>query len=206
MNARTRLVIGARVIVALFIGSMAALCIAPAASAQIVVLSGSMDSNLPVSPGNTIQVGYQVSLDDVSPSSTTTTILVAAAVAQIFVQCPNRTFEIIPVNFPSQSILVPANAPTWSSSPTLYQGQATVPPYLCGGKQGTTNGAIFTCITLIKCNGNSSQNCCHNVCFRFHSKYQGRGGTFSSDFCIRQQECVSPESQSQGPCCSNKHN
>jgi len=202
MNSRTTLVLHARVTLGLFIVLIAAYCIAPSARAQTVMIAGSMDSNLPVRPGDTIASGYQVSLADATASSTATTISMTNAAVLVSIKCPNGKSETITVNLSPNSLSVPANSSNWSSSATGYQGQKKAPSNLCGGQQGTTNGATFTATSAVSCHANSEQGCCHNVCFRFHDKFNDRGGTFSNMSCKPEKQCESPEMQKHGNCCS----
>jgi hypothetical protein len=202
MNSRTTLVLHARVTLGLFIVLIGAYCIAPSARAQTVMIAGSMDSNLPVRPGDIIASGYQVSLADTSASSTATTVSVTNAVVLVSIKCPTGKSETITVNLSPRSFSVPANSSNWSASATDYQGQTKAPSSLCGGQQGTTNGATFTATSAVSCHANSAQGCCHNVCFRFHDKFNNRGGTFSNTSCKPEKQCESPEMQKHGNCCS----
>ena len=222
MTSRIRFVLQTRAIVALLIGAMSALWIAPAANAQSVILAGSMDNNLTVKPGDTIAVGYEVSLADAGPSSEGMTISVTSGVAQVSIRCSNGTSQTLNVNIPAQSYSVAANIRNWSSSDSIYLGQMTAPSNLCGGRPGTTWGARFTCTFSYICHGNSGgghgdsdrghgssgwghgdpdPGCCHNVCFRFHCQYNHRGGTFSDKSSQPPTQCISPSGRDQGSCC-----
>jgi hypothetical protein len=204
MNARERATLDVRLIISLIIVLIAAHCGAPAASAQTAIIAGSMNSNLPVRPGDTIRVGYEVSLADASASSTATTISVTSAVVLVSVTCPKGASQTITINIPAQSFSVTANTSNWSSSANAYQGQTRAPSNLCGGLGGTTNGATFTATSSVGCHANSEEGCCHNVCFRFHCQYQDQGGSFSDRSCKPEKQCESPEKREHGPCCREK--
>jgi hypothetical protein len=208
MKARIPFLLDVRVIRALLVASLSTIWLAPAASAQTVILAGSMDSKLPVSPGDTVAVGYEVALADASPSPTATMVSVTNAVVQLSVSCPNGKSQTITIKLPSQSFSVSANNNSWVPSDSVYQGQTTVPSTLCGGHQGTTNGATFMATSGFSCHENSVEGCCHNVCFRFHHRHHhdgdDEGGTFSDTSCKIEKYCNSPENREHGQCCETK--
>jgi hypothetical protein len=204
---RTKVVIGVRLILGLLSVLIAAHCIAPAASAQTVMIGGSMDRGLPVHPGDTIRAGYQVSINDDNRSSGTTTLTVTNAVVMVTIKCSNDRdnhgpdHETITINLSPRTFTIPANSRDWSSPENDYQGQKTAPAGLCGGRGGTTDGATFSANSSFTCHANSEEGCCHNVCFRFHVQYNHRGGTFSQKTCKQEKQCASPEKRGHGHCC-----
>jgi hypothetical protein len=191
----------------------------PAASAQTVMIGGSMDRGLPVHPGDTIRAGYQVSLDDNgNHSGGAATLSVTNSVVIVTVKCSNGKqdgddkdhgkgndkqgpdHETITINLSPRTFAIPANG-NFSSPENDYQGQATALSNLCGGKGGTTDGATFSANSAFTCHANASEGCCHKVCFRFHVLYNNHGGTFSQKDCENEKQCASPTKHGNGHCC-----
>jgi hypothetical protein len=215
MNVRN-----AHVVVALLVVIFAVQFI-PAASAETVMIGGSMDRGLPVHPGDTIRAGYQVSLDDNgNHSGGAATLSVTNSVVIVTVKCSNGKedgddhdhgkgndkqangpdHQTITINLSPRTFAIPANG-NFSSPENDYQGQATAPINLCGGKGGTTDGATFSANSAFTCHANASEGCCHKVCFRFHVLYNNHGGTFSHKDCEDEKQCASPTKKGNGHCC-----
>jgi hypothetical protein len=222
MKSRTRLQFTTNVIVALFIASVLTMWLAPAASAQTVTIPSSMDNNEPIGPGDTVEAGFQITTGD--SNSGATTVSVTGAIAHIAVRCPNGSSQTITINFPSQSLSVPNNNKGWfPPSDNTYQGKTTAPSNLCGGKQGRTNGTVFTATFGEKCDDRSGDNrdrsgdnhpCCQPVCFRFHDRFHDShkgsdsGGSWDDDdrSCKQEKECMTTEKRGTCGCEDEEHN
>lgn len=207
MNEKKQFPMVMRVILAVFIASVSALWLAPNARAQSVALTSTTDSGDAISPGDIVEVGYEVSINDSVPSPIATTISVTNAVGQIMVGCPNGSSQTLTVNLTAQSYSVPANTATWASSDTVFLGSVTAPSNLCGGNQGTETSANFTANWGFSCQHNSPQEgCCHNVCIRFHHRHHHHGqeyvGQFCERHCVPPPACVTPYQKY--PCCEKK--
>jgi hypothetical protein len=216
-NARKNSLFGTRVTPALVIASISALWLAPAASAQSVIMTGSTN-NITVSPGDTIEAGYQVSV----PKShhPVETVSPTTAVVRVPVNCPNGSSQTITINLSSQSVTVPADSIAWSPGGKVYQGQTKAPSTLCGGKQGSTKGATFMATFGHACharNHESEEDCCHQHHFRFHihRHHKGNGGNdhdgdqegeFNDEHGEQEneRECESPEKANHPVCCKQK--
>jgi hypothetical protein len=194
MNPRKQSRFNESVIVALFISSILALYLVPAASAQgTVVIAGSVDK-VPLRPGDAIQLGYEVAITD--PDSTSTTVSVTNMVMQLSVGCPDGSSQTITINAPAQSFDVPPNPSSWVPSNST---QATAPPTLCGGKAGVESAVTFSANLATTCHANSAQGCCHNPCVRVHHKHGGETvPPPSSESCKPAKQCTSAQ---HGGCC-----
>jgi hypothetical protein len=210
MKAKTTFPFDAHIIVALLVTSVSALCLTPAASAQSIVMAGPT-GNLTVSPGDTIEAGYEVAV--VQSFHPTDKVSVTNAVVRVSVNCPNRSSQTITINIGSQPVSVTADTATWSPSDNTFQGQTMVPSTLCGGQQGTTNGAIFMASYGHSCqlrSYESDRDCRDNDhCFRFHIRCHHKGGDrdgiFSDRHCENHQECESPETRDEREDCKGKN-
>jgi hypothetical protein len=206
MNARTTFPLDARVIVALFIASLLALWLAPATSAQSVIMAGST-SKITVNPGDTIEAGYEVAIAKAPHPADT--VSVTNAVVRVSVNCPNGSSQTLNINLASQSVLVPADSNDWSPGGSVYQGRARAPSNLCGGQQGSTNGATFMATFGHECH-QGNKDCCHEHCFRFHVRCYHNGndheGEMSDRHCEGKEdrECESPEKREHRECCKEK--
>ena len=88
MSSRTA-IRNAHVVLGLLL-ALFAIQFVPSASAQTVLIGGSMDRGLTVRPGNTIRAGYQVSLDDHgNHSGGAGTLSVANGVVIVTISCSN---------------------------------------------------------------------------------------------------------------------
>jgi hypothetical protein len=185
-----RLRVDARVILTLLM--ISALPLAPVASADTVVISGSMEGNLPINPGDTVKAGFDFILPGDHPA---TTIMVSNIRVQIFVTCPNQTNETININIPNQTFNVAKGFNDWipsanQSSPLVYQG-STKATTCAGGHapKGATFMATFT----------STKNCV-KVNTRFHYSDNSAGSWSATVTAIGSKECSS------SPCkCEDDH-
>jgi len=209
MKAKTTFPFETRVIVALLVASISALWLAPAASAQSVVIAGPT-GNLTVNPGDTIEAGYEVAIGkSFHPEDT---VSVTSAVVRVSVNCTNGGSQTITINIGSQPVSVTADTTAWSPSDSTYQGQTKVPSTLCGGKQGTTKGATFTATFGHSCHlrkDESKKDCDDDDhCFRFHIRghhnSDDRDGGFSDKHCEKHEECESPEARDERKDCKDK--
>ena len=210
MKAKTTFPFDIRVIVVLLVASISALWLAPAASAQSVVMAGPT-GNLTVSPGDTIEAGYEVAVgQSFHPEDT---VSVTSAVVRVSVNCTNGGSQTITINIGSQPVSVTADTTAWSPSDSTYQGQTMVPSTLCGGKQGTANGATFTATFGHSCHlrkDESHKDCDdEDHCFRFHIRDHNNGGDrdggFSDRDCEKHKECESPDTSDERKNCKGKN-
>ena len=208
MNDRTIFPVNARVIVvALFVASISAFWLAPTSNAQSLMMTGST-RNLTVSPGDTIEAGYEVAIPK-SPHATDT-VAMTNAVVRVSVSCPNGSSQTITINLGSQSVTVPADGNDWS--PGNYQGQTNAPSTLCGGHPGKTNGATLMGTYGHSCHNRehgSGDDCHHDHCFRFHIRDHHNGddheGDFSDKHCDNDEhECESPEKREHRDDCKDR--
>jgi hypothetical protein len=208
MKDRTTLQFDTRVVIALLFAL--ALWLTPAASAQSVVMAGPA-GNFTVSPGDTIEAGYEVAIGrGFHPSDT---VSVTNAVVQVSVNCPNGSSQTITVNIGSQPVTVEADSNAWSPSDSTYQGQTKVSSTLCGGTQGRTSGATFMATFGHSCKirkDESEKDCRDNDhCFRFHIRGHHNGddrdGGFGDRHCEKHEECESPETRDERENCKEKH-
>ncbi len=122
---------------------------AQVASASTFTISGSMEGNLPINPGDAIRAGYDFTIPGGPPAADTVTVSDASVV--VFAQCPNGTSPELTIALPTQSYTVPqGDGGDWfpsgdQQSSLVYQGSLAVPSNFCGGQQGhAPKGATFT--------------------------------------------------------------
>jgi hypothetical protein len=122
-------------------------CAPPPVCSAVVTISGSMEGNLPVHPGDTIKAGYDFTLPG---SQTADTVSFSNVSVTLPVQCPNGTTDMLTIPMPNYTVTVPANeSGGWfpsgdQSSPLVYQGSIVAPSNLCGGQTGyAPQGATF---------------------------------------------------------------
>jgi hypothetical protein len=194
---------------------MSMLWLAPAAGAQTVTIPSSLNNNEPVGPGDTVEAGFQVTTGDANSGATT--VSVTGATAKVSILCPNGSSQTITIKFPTQSLSVPAKNNGWfPASDNTYQGTTTAPSNLCGGKQGHTNGIVFTATFGEKCDDDRSgdkHDCCKPVCFRIHNRCRDShgndsGGSWDDDdrSCRQEKECMTTEKKGSCGCEDNDHN
>jgi hypothetical protein len=111
------------------------------------LISGSMEGNLPVKPGDTIKAGYDFTVPGNHPVDMVSFTNVSVMLS---VKCPNNSVVPITITMPNQTYTDPAGSPNWipsgdQKSPLVYQGSFTVPAGLCGGQTGhAPQGATFS--------------------------------------------------------------
>jgi hypothetical protein len=164
------------------------LLLAPAGNAETVVISGRMEGNLPINPGDKIQAGYSFT----APGSHDSTTITVGGNLLLPVVCSDNSIQTVTINFPTQSYSVPANNGNWmpSADQNFYQAYGVAPSNLCGGKKGfASNGATFTATFS-----------CHTECItaqaRFHYCNRSAGSWSPTVNCLgwNGKECIS------GPC------
>jgi hypothetical protein len=115
--------------------------------ASTVTITGSMEGNLPVHPGDTLRAGYDFTIPGTHPAAT---VRVFDASVSLTVDCPGGSTVPVTIPLPAQFYTIPANSPDWfpsgdQQSPLVYQGSVTVPTTLCAGQTGhAPQGATFT--------------------------------------------------------------
>jgi hypothetical protein len=135
------------------------------------IISGSMEGNLPINPGDTVKAGYDFTIPGSHPADTITAI---TGNVTLPVSCPDGSVQTLTITLPNQSYAVPQNDSSWfpsgdQKSSLVYQGSVTAPVTLCGGLQGhAPKGATFT----MKFGASASSK--FNV--RFHYSDNSAGG------------------------------
>ncbi|HWC34048.1 MAG TPA: hypothetical protein VG650_04380 [Mycobacteriales bacterium] len=121
---------------------------APSGSGALTI-SGSMEGNLPVHPGDTLRAGYDFTMPGSHPAATVT---VSNAQVSLTVKCQNGSTVPVTIALPTQSYQDPANSSGWypsgdQQSSLVYQGSATMPANLCGAQTGhAPAGATFSAL------------------------------------------------------------
>jgi chitodextrinase len=112
----------------------------------VVTISGSMEGNLPVKPGDTVKAGFDFTGPGAHPADAVSFTNVSVTLP---VQCPNGTTDTLTIPISNYTVTVPAGNSDWfpsgdQNSPLVYQGSIVVPSNLCGGQQGhAPRGATF---------------------------------------------------------------
>jgi sugar lactone lactonase YvrE len=118
---------------------------APVMSCNTVSISGSMEGNLPIPAGSTVQAGYDFTMPGSHPDAHVTFTNASVTVQVI---CPNNTVYPLTIAMPTQTYDDPANSSAWlpsgdHSSPLVYQGSAV--SNVCGTQTGhAPQGATLT--------------------------------------------------------------
>jgi hypothetical protein len=118
-----------------------------AAAAAPVVISGSMEGNLPVNPNDTLRAGYDFTMPGAHPAATVT---VVNAAVSLNVVCADKSTVPLSISLPTYTVTIPAGNTGWfpsgdQKSPLVYQGSTAVPSTICGGAGGhAPQGALFT--------------------------------------------------------------
>lgn len=119
------------------------------AGATTLTISGSMEGNLPIHPGDTLKAGYDFTVPGGPPAADTVSVTNGTVV--VYAQCQNGTSSPLTISLPNQSYTVPqGDGGDWfpsgdQQSSLVYQGSITVPSTFCGGQQGhAPQGATFT--------------------------------------------------------------
>jgi hypothetical protein len=164
---------------------ISALSLAPVANADIVVISGTMEGDITIDPGDTIQAGY----DFMVPGNHAATTITVTGSVVVKVLCPNNSTQNITINFPAASYAVTANNDNWfPANQNVYEASTVAPSTLCGGKPGQTpNGATYTGTF-------SSTANCITANARFHYSDKSPGTWSSPTGCLSSEKCIS------GPC------
>jgi hypothetical protein len=154
-------------------------------------------------PGDTIDLGYEVSISD--PDTTPTTVSLTSTTMQLSVACPNGSSQTITINPGAGSFLMPGSFSGYLPSENTYEGSVTAPSNLCGGKPGRENGAQWFFNYGVTCHKDSNRPCCHKVCFQFHHRHHHQDrlfvGNSGQPICFPEKECVSKEKSG---CCKTQ--
>lgn len=171
------------------------------AYATTLTVSGSMEGNLPVSPGDTLLAGYDFTIPGGPP--TTDTVTVGGGTVSITVNCPNGSTEPLTIALPTQSYTVPAgDGGDWfpsgdQSSSLVYQGSITVPSSSCGGVQGhAPQGATFSA------NFTATDTTRLNVRFHYED-LQAKNGQLGSSWSGTASVTPGPQCSNSGGCADN---
>jgi hypothetical protein len=122
---------------------------AVAAAGSTVTISGSMEGNLPVNPGDTIKAGFHISIPG-NKLTHDTTIDTSGGQVTMTANCSGGGTAPITVTLPDQSLTIPAGSTGWQpsggqSDPSVWQGSTVLPGNFCGGKGAhVPGGATFT--------------------------------------------------------------
>jgi hypothetical protein len=127
-------------------GSLTVHVVPAPTTSGVLTLSGSMEGNLPVKPGDTLRTGYDFTIPGAHPAET---VYVSGVEVTLTVDCPDGSTEPIAISLPNQVYQVPAGSSDWypsgdQSSSLVYQGSFQVPATSCGGATGhAPKGANF---------------------------------------------------------------
>jgi len=203
MNAKKLFRFDASLILPLLIASIPAFWLTPSANAQGTVVVPGVVDGVTVSPGDTIELGYEISIAD--PDNTPTTVSVTGATFQLIVACANGGSQTITINPAAQSFVIPGSSSAYFPSDTTFEGSTTAPSNLCGGQGGTESAVTLTANYGFTCHRNyqnSREPCCHKICFRHHHRHHHQGAwaveNFCQPYCIPEKPCASSE---KGVCC-----
>lgn len=112
-----------------------------------ISITGSMEGNMAVTPGNELQGGYHFGMTGNHPA---TTVHVTSAVVTLHAKCDiGGTLFDIAIPLPDYKVTIPANShdqfPAASQSdPLNWQGTLTAPTGPCGGGAYHVTSATFT--------------------------------------------------------------
>lgn len=144
-----------------------------------ISISGSMEGNLKIKPGDQLQGGYHFKFSGNHPASTVT---VKNATVTIHAICPDKSTHEIVIPLPTYTVTVPANNTSYfpaanQSDPLVWQGTLTAPA-ICGAGVAYTapKGATFTANVVISPPSTL-------VSFQFHYRNHAtnlNGGSWSS--------------------------
>jgi hypothetical protein len=149
--------------------------VGPPAPATLSI-SGTMEGDMAVIPGSTIQGGFSFTQRGNHPANS---VGVNNASVSLTVNCPGNNTEQLVIPIPDSSFAVAADNSDWHpsgdpSSPLTWQGQITVPGTTCGGQVGhAPGGATFTADFSSTVPGVSTD-------VRFHYRNVGGSGSWSS--------------------------
>ncbi|HLI57626.1 MAG TPA: hypothetical protein VKY26_11425, partial [Actinomycetota bacterium] len=116
--------------------------------AATLTISGTMEGNLPIKPGDRLEVGYDFTIPGGPSAADAVTVSGASVVVKAV--CSNGSSSQLTVALPSASYAIPAGNSQWfpsgdQSSSLVWQGSLTVPTSFCGGQAGhAPDGATFT--------------------------------------------------------------
>jgi hypothetical protein len=172
--------------IGLLMVAVAVLCLASSANAGTVAITGSMEGNLLIKPGDTVKAGYDVMMPGTYPLAHVN----VTGLVILDVVCPDNSQRILLIILPSRTYDVAKNSNAWvptadQNNSAGYQG-STVAPDLCGhNKSYHAPRALFAAIVF------SSDNCdLLNV--RFHYSDHSPGAWSSSSCGICPKHCISP--------------
>jgi hypothetical protein len=163
-----------RVMLAAALGT-AVLAMPSPAGATRIVIGGNMEGNIPVSPGDTVRGGWDLSMPGAHPAAT---VSIATAGVGVSVTCPDGHTQWVGMGFPDQAFTVAANDTSWhpaadSGSPAVWQGSTVAPRDLCHGSTGrSTKGAAMVANV-------TSSDTVDTVSLRFHYS-DGSPGSWSA--------------------------
>ena len=146
----------------------------PILSCNTVTISGSMEGNLPIPAGSTVQAGYDFTMPGIHPDAHVT---FTNASVTVHVTCPNKAVYPLTIALPTQTYDDPVNSNAWfpsddHRSPSVYQGSAV--SNVCGTQNGRApQGATFTAKVC-------SDDAVNKVNFRFHYSDNSGGGWSST--------------------------
>ena len=110
-------------------------------------ISGSMEGNLPIHPGDTIKAGFDFTIPGNHAADTVT---FSNVMVTLSIKCPSGPPVPVTITMPNQMFTDLAGNTNWlpsgnQSSPLVYQGSFTTPSTLCGGQTGhAPAGATFS--------------------------------------------------------------
>jgi len=135
-----------------------------------ISISGSLEGNLAVAAGSTVQAGYDFTMPGSHPEANVT---VSSGTVTLQVICPDNSVHPLTINLPTGNYDDPVNSSAWlpsgdQSSSSVYQGSAV--SNVCGTQTGhAPKGATFSAEVC-------SNDAVNKVNFRFHYSDNSAGG------------------------------
>jgi hypothetical protein len=144
--------------------------------ANAISMTGAMEGNLLVSPGDTIQAGYSLKMDGSHPAAQ---ISLLDAKVTFDVECasnPGVSVGTIEVALSSGPYDLPENDNQWAptndkDSPLSYQGSTIAPDLCSGGQMSLVRGGTFSADLV--------STTTDKVILRFHYSANGSAGAWS---------------------------
>jgi hypothetical protein len=139
-------------------------------SCNTILISGSMEGNLPIAAGSTVQAGYDFTMPG---SHVSANVTFDNASVTVKVTCSDNSVHALTISLPTQTYNDPLNSSAWlpsgdQKSPLVYQGSSV--SSVCGAQTGhAPQGATFTAQVC-------SDDAVNKVNLRFHYSDNSAGG------------------------------
>ena len=144
--------------------------VGPPPNCNTISISGSMEGNLAIAPGSTVQAGYDFTMPGSHPDAHVT---FTSGTVTVQVTCPDNSVQQLTINLPTQTYDDPQDSSAWlpsgdQSSSLVNQGSTI--STVCGTQTGhAPKGATFTAQVC-------SDDAVNKVNVRFHYSDNSSGG------------------------------